>query len=155
MSHLRISGKDQFSPLIPEGQCDLLMALEPVEGLRILDTYGNPRVMTLLNTRPIYPMDVISGNTAYPEVSKVIGKIKELSRRVWTLNATEIALEMGDPIFSNIVMLGALSAIEVLPIDRLEFELVIKELLPSRTRDENMKAFDRGKEVVQEITNEK
>ena len=155
MSHLRISGKDQFSPLIPEGQCDLLMALEPVEGLRILDTYGNPRVMTLLNTRPIYPMDVISGNTAYPEVSKVIGKIKELSRRVWTLNATEIALEMGDPIFSNIVMLGALSAIEVLPIDRLEFESVIKELLPSRTRDENMKAFDRGREVVQEITNEK
>jgi len=70
------------------------------------------------------------------------------------LNATEIALEMGDPIFSNIVMLGALSAIEVLPIDRLEFESVIKELLPSRTRDENMKAFDRGREVVQEITNE-
>jgi len=49
----------------------------PIEGLRILDTLWDPRVMTLLNTRPIYPMDVISGNTAYPEVSKVIGKIKE------------------------------------------------------------------------------
>ncbi len=140
MSHLRISGKDQFSPLIPEGQCDLLVALEPVEGLRILDHYGNPRVMTLLNTRPIQPMDVISGNATYPEVSKVIAKIKGLSRRVWTLNATEIALEMGDPIFSNIVMLGALYAIEILPIHRKGFELVIQ-------------AFDRGREVVQEITN--
>ena len=76
MSHLRISAKDQFSPLIPEGQCDLLVALEPVEGLRILDHYGNPRVMTLLNTRPIHPMDVISGNAAYPEVSKVIAQDK-------------------------------------------------------------------------------
>jgi indolepyruvate ferredoxin oxidoreductase beta subunit len=151
MSHLRVSTKDQFSPLIPEGQCDLLVSLEPVEGLRILDTYGNPKVMTLLNTRPIHPIDVISGNTAYPEVSKVISKIKELSRRVWTLNATEIALEMGDPIFSNIVMLGALCAIDVLPIHRQGFETVIRDLLPSRLLEENLKAFDKGRQVVQEI----
>jgi len=151
MSHLRISTQDQFSSLIPEGQCDLLIALEPVEGLRILDHYGNPRVMALLNTRPIQPMDVISGNTTYPEVSKVIAKIKELSRRVWTLNATELALEMGDPIFSNIVMLGALCAIEVLPIHRQGFELAIKDLLSTRTLDENMKAFDKGREVVEEL----
>jgi indolepyruvate ferredoxin oxidoreductase beta subunit len=151
MSHLRISRKDQFSPLIPEGQCDLLMALEPVEGLRILSHYGHPRVITLLNTRPIQPMDVISGNATYPEVLKVIGKIKELSKRVWTLNATEVAMELGDPIFSNIVMLGALCAMEVLPINRQDFETVIKDLLPSRTVDENMKAFDRGREAVREI----
>jgi len=150
MSHLRISTKDQFSPLIPEGQCDLLVSLEPVEGLRILDTYGNPRVMTLLNTRPIHPIDVISGNATYPEVSIVISKIKELSRRVWTLNATEIALEMGDPIFSNIVMLGALCAIGVLPIDRQGFETIIRDLLPSRLLEENLKAFDKGREKVQE-----
>jgi indolepyruvate ferredoxin oxidoreductase beta subunit len=151
MSHLRISGKDQFSPLIPEGQCDLLVALEPVEGLRILDFYGNPKVMTLLNTRTIHPIDVISGDATYPEVSKVISKIKELSRRVWTLNATEIALEMGDPIFSNIVMLGALCAMCILPINREGFGSVIKDLLPSRRLDENMKAFDKGREAVQEI----
>ncbi len=150
MSHLRISTKDQFSPVIPEGQCDLLVSLEPVEGLRILDTYGNPRVMTLLNTRPIHPIDVISGDAIYPEVSKVISKIKELSRRVWTLNATEIALEMGDPIFSNIVMLGALCAIGVLPINRQGFESIIRDLLPSRLLEENLKAFDKGREVVQE-----
>jgi indolepyruvate ferredoxin oxidoreductase beta subunit len=150
MSHLRISTKDQFSPLIPEGQCDLLVSLEPVEGLRMLDTYGNPRVMTLLNTRPIHPIDVISGNATYPEVSKVISKIKELSRRVWTLNATEIALKMGDPIFSNIVMLGALCAIGVLPINRQGFESIIRDLLPSRLLEENLKAFDKGREAVQE-----
>jgi indolepyruvate ferredoxin oxidoreductase beta subunit len=151
MSHLRISTKDQFSPLIPEGQCDLLVSLEPVESLRILDTYGNPRVMTLLNTRPIHPIDVISGNATYPEVSRVISKIKELSRRVWTLNATEIALKMGDPIFSNIVMLGALCGIDVLPINRQGFDTIIRDLLPSRLLEENLKAFDKGRKVVQEI----
>jgi len=151
MSHLRISAKDQFSPLIPEGQCDLLVALEPVEGLRILGQYGNPGVMTLVNTRPIQPMDVISGNATYPEVSQVIAKIKGLSRRFWALNATEVALEMGDPIFSNVIMLGALCAIDVLPINRQGFELIIRDLLPARTLDENMKAFDRGRAEVQEL----
>jgi indolepyruvate ferredoxin oxidoreductase beta subunit len=152
MSHLRISQNEVFSPLIPEGQCDLLVALEPVEGLRILAPYGNPRIMTLLNTRPIHPMDVISGNASYPEVSRVIEKIKELSRRVWTLNATEAALEMGDPIFANMVMLGALSAIDVLPIDRQVFKSVIGESLPFRSLDENMAAFDRGGERVREYS---
>ena len=151
MSHFRVSVKDPFSPLIPEGQCDLLVALEPVEGLRILGHYGHPKIMTLLNTRPIHPMDVISGDATYPEVSKVIGKIQELSRRVWTLNATEIALEMGDPIFANIVMLGALSAIEVLPINRQQFEGVVKDVLPFRMLEDNLKAFDRGKEAVKEL----
>jgi len=151
MSHLRVSGKEPFSPLIPEGQADLLIALEPVEGLRILAPYGNPKILTLLNTRPIYPIDVISGNAAYPEVSNVIAKIQELSRRVWTLNATEIALEMGDPIFANIVMLGALSAINVLPIDRKAFESVTIDLLPSRMMNENMTAFDRGRERVEAL----
>jgi indolepyruvate ferredoxin oxidoreductase beta subunit len=151
MSHLRVSTKDQFSPQIPEGQCDLLVSLEPVEGLRILDTYGNPRVMTLLNTRPIRPIDVISGDATYPEVSKVISKIKELSRRVWALNATEIALEMGDPIFSNIVMLGALCAIDVLPIHRQGFESIIRDVLSSRSLEKNLKAFDKGREAVKEF----
>ena len=148
MSHLRISPSDQFSPLVPEGQCHLLVALEPVEALRILGHYGNPEVMTLLNTRPIHPLDVISGDVTYPEVSKVVNKIQELSRRVWTLNATEIALEMGDPIFSNMVMLGALSSIEVIPIDRLAFEATIQELLPQAKLAENMEAFDKGREVL-------
>ena len=155
MSHLRISKRGPFSPLIPEGRCDLLIALEPAEGLRILGPYGHPKVLTLLNTRPIHPIDVISGNATYPEVSKVISKIEELSSRVWALNATEIALKMGDPIFSNIVILGALSAIRVLPIDRQTFEAVIRDLLPFRTMDENMRAFDEGGEEVKEITSER
>jgi len=96
-------------------------------------------------------MDVISGSATYPEVSKVISKIKELSKRVWTLNATEIALAMGDPIFSNIVMLGALCTIDVLPINRQGFETIIRDLLPSRLLEENLKAFDKGGEAVQEI----
>jgi len=132
MSHLRISRRDQFSPLIPKGKCDFVMGLEPTEALRVLKQFGNPDVHMLINTRPIYPMDVIAGDAVYPEVETVLEKIHGLSRSVWTINATDIALEMGDPIYSNMVMLGA--------------------LLPSKKLTSNLDAFDRGKEAVREHT---
>lgn len=151
MSHIRLSRKGQFSPLIPEGKCDLVLGLEPVEALRVLVNYGNPGVMMLINTRPIYPIDVIAGNAAYPELSVVLRKIQKLSRGIWTLNATEIGLELGDPIFSNIVMLGALSALNLLPLRREGFQEIIQEMLPSHKLELNMNAFDRGREAVREF----
>jgi len=151
MSHIRVSRETQYSPLIPEGKCDLVVGLEPVEAMRVLAQYGNPGVMLLINTRPIYPIDVIAGNTTYPELSLVLEKIQSLSRRVWTLNATEIGLELGDPIFSNIVMLGALSTLDLLPLSREKFQNTIQELLPPQKLQLNMTAFDKGKEAVQEL----
>ena len=152
MSHLRISMKDQFSPLIPKGTCDFVMGLEPTEALRVLQQFGNPDVCLLINTRPIYPMDVIAGNAVYPEVKAVLEKVHNLSHRVWTINATEIALEMGDPIFSNMVMIGALSVLDLLPLNRPGFQEVIEDLLPAKKLAANLDAFDRGKEAIKEHT---
>lgn len=150
MSHLRVSSRDQFSPLIPEGQCDMVVGLEPTEALRVLGPYGNPGVLMLVNTRPIHPIDVISGDADYPELSVILERIKGLSRGVWILNATEIALDMGDPIFSNIVMLGALSTLDILPVDREGFQGVVEELLPSHRVEQNLEAFDKGQAAVQQ-----
>jgi indolepyruvate ferredoxin oxidoreductase beta subunit len=152
MSHLRISRKDQFSPLIPKGTCDFVMGLEPTEALRVLQQFGNPNVQLLINTRPIYPMDVIAGNATYPEVDTVLEKIHKLSQKVWTINATEIALEMGDPIFSNMVMIGAFSDLELLPVNRPGFQEVIEDVLPAKKLTSNLDAFDRGREAIKEHT---
>jgi indolepyruvate ferredoxin oxidoreductase beta subunit len=56
---------------------------------------------------------------------------------------------MGDPIFSNMAMLGALSATHTLPLDRQGFEETIKELLPLHKLSDNLKAFDEGSKAVQ------
>ena len=55
MSHIRVSGGAVWSPQIPKGRADLIVALEPLEGVRVLTEYGNPDVKVLLNMRPIYP----------------------------------------------------------------------------------------------------
>lgn len=150
MSHLRVSTRDQFSPLIPEGHVDLVIGLEPTEVLRVLAPYGNPGTMVLVNTRPIHPIDVIAGDARYPELEEVLARIRRLSRRLWTLNATEIALEMGDPIFSNIVMLGALSALELLPVDQEGFQAVAGQMVAAPRMEENLLAFQKGRQAVQE-----
>ncbi len=71
MSHIRLSSKKQLSPLISKGRADVVVALEPVEALRVLTQYGNPETVVLVNTRPIYPVDVISGNEAYPDFAAI------------------------------------------------------------------------------------
>ncbi|RLA98609.1 MAG: indolepyruvate ferredoxin oxidoreductase, partial [Deltaproteobacteria bacterium] len=52
MSHLRISGKASWSPQIPAGSADIVVALEPIESVRVLKDYGNPGIKILSNTRP-------------------------------------------------------------------------------------------------------
>ena len=148
MSHMRVSSKESFSPLIPEGAADVVIGLEPVEALRVLSPYGNPEVICLVNTRPIHPIDVIAGNQSYPEFGILEEKIKRLSKKLWKLNATEIAMDLGDPILSNIVMLGALMKIEIVPIDEETFRTVASEFLPERKMEANLEAFRKGVESI-------
>ena len=66
MSHIRVSSSSVWSPQIPKGRADLIVAIEPVEALRVLADYGNPAVKVLVNMRPIYPVGVITGEADYP-----------------------------------------------------------------------------------------
>ena len=152
MSHLRISMEEQFSPLIPEGRCDLVVGLEPVEAVRVLGQYGNPDVQLIVNMRPIYPVDVVAGEKDYPDLSIVLEKIKRLSRRAWTVNATDIALEMENPVVSNVIMIGALASLDLLPIDYDIFLEVMRDILPPHQLDLNLKAFGKGKDNIRKLS---
>jgi indolepyruvate ferredoxin oxidoreductase beta subunit len=144
MSHLRISRQAQYGPLIPHGQADAILALEPLEALRVLGQYGNPGVTVVTNSRPVYPMAVAIGAAHYPSVEEIERALEELSSRAWLINATDIALDLGAPILANIVMVGALVGAGVLPLTAKEFELEFQESLPGDRLDLNLKAFRAG-----------
>jgi indolepyruvate ferredoxin oxidoreductase beta subunit len=144
MSHLRISRQAHYGPLIPYGQADVILGLEPVETLRVLGQYGNPGVMVVTNSRPVYPLAVAVGIAHYPSVEEIVKALEELSRRAWMINATDIALDLGASILANIVMAGALVGADVLPLAAQEFELQLEESLPADKLDLNLKAFRRG-----------
>jgi indolepyruvate ferredoxin oxidoreductase beta subunit len=148
MSHLRISMASPFSPLIPEGQADILVALEPVEALRVIGQYGNPSISAVVNSRPIYPTAVTVGDAEYPPLEKIQETIRELAKEAWFVDATEIALSLGSPIFTNIIMVGALAGTELLPLPRKTYEDAIRESFSGAHLADNLNAFAKGIELI-------
>ncbi len=149
MSHLRISRDQQYGPLMPPRAADLVIALEPAEAARILGQFGNPETVAVVNSRPVYPVDVISGDIPYPDMDELMAKIRSLSRESYFLPATEKALELGNPILSNIVLIGYAAGAGLLPIDIEGLEKAIAEYLSPTKVAINRGAFLSGVNMVQ------
>jgi len=148
MSHIRISSRKQLGPLIPRGKADIIIGLEPVEALRILTTYGNPQTVVLSNTRPIYPVGVTSGDEKYPEIEEIQGALKDLSRRFYSVPATEKAMEMGSAILGNMIMIGALLDLNLLPLSAAEFQKTLAKTFSANRLETNIQALEEGKRIV-------
>jgi indolepyruvate ferredoxin oxidoreductase beta subunit len=147
MSHLRISKEIECSPFISDGRADVILGMEPVETLRMLGRFGNPDVITIVNPRPIHSIDVTGGEAEYPDLDKLMQTITELSAKTWVINATEEAQKMGDPIFANVILVGALIGCGVLPLDEKSVEPVLRESFPKEF-EANMMAFSKGMQLA-------
>ena len=148
MSHLRVSETSSWSPQIPKGRADILIALEPIEAVRVMRAYGNSGVKVLVNTRAIHPVGVIAGDSEYPPLEKIEGALRELTPYVWMLDATEEATRLGNSILSNIIMIGAVSGLNLLPVGMAEFKSVIRDFFPQKLLEVNRRAFEIGKGKV-------
>ena len=148
MSHLRISPDEVKSPQIPRGGANVIIGLEPLEALRVLTVYGNPQVCVLTNTRPVYPIGVITGELTYPAPETIQTQLQRLSAQSWMIDATAVALQMGNAVLSNIVMIGALAQTALLPINRKMFEKEIRKTLTADKCEGNMKAFEAGAGMI-------
>ncbi len=147
INYIRISREVQASPIVPQGRADIIVAMEPVEALRMLNQYGNPDVSTMVNPRPLQAIDTTGLGVKYPSIDKLMDDIKELSAKTWVVNATEEAQELGNAIMANVILVGALVGTGLLPLDRKSIEPILQERFP-KVFDINMKAFDRGMELV-------
>jgi len=148
MSNVRISEKMLFGPLIPEGQAHVILSLEPLETLRMLVRFGNPKVTTITNFNPLFPVSVLSGKDRYPEYEALKESIRQLSASAWFLDATGIGLKLGAPIVANVIILGGLIGLNLLPLTR---EDIAAELKASFTPDRvklNLKALGLGMDSI-------
>ncbi len=149
MSHVRVSKKRSYGPLIPEGQGYVILSLEPMETIRVLGSYGNPEVAVISNVRPVYPMAAITGERDYPDMEEVKRVIREMSARCWFLDATQISLEMGNPILTNMIMVGALVQTNAVNLSKYDIEGMIRENFPSKIARINIIAATRGMQAMQ------
>jgi len=144
MSHVRLSEETQYGPLIPEGMAHIILGFEPAESLRTVGSFGNEKTKVIVNPRPVYPIDVLSGMSKYPAVEEVLKAMKELVYSVHVVEATELAKRAGDPIMQNIVMVGCLAGSGFTPVKVETLKEVIKESFEKRRPEANLKAFELG-----------
>lgn len=114
--HLRMGRKVQ-SPIIPLGRSDVIVGLELVEPLRYLDFLSEDGSIIASKTRIIPPL-VWAGIETYPDEEEVIEQYKNFSRNVSLIDSLQIANQVGNPLTSNIVLLGSLFACVDLPYGR-------------------------------------
>lgn len=143
-SHVRISREALYSPITLQGTADIILSLEPVEALRILATYGSPKTYVVTNVRPVYPMAVAIGEAEYPAIERIKQAIGELSQEAFYLNASEIAIGLGAPLLTNMVMAGALVGSRLLPLNEEQFERQLGVNFQAEKLALNLKAFKLG-----------
>lgn len=137
-SHVRF-GEKIYSPLVMKGDCDLLLAFEKLEALRMAEFVKEEGVI-IVNDQRINPSTVISGTAAYPENIKDI--LNTHFKSVIFMDALRIARQAGNPRTANTVLLGAASKLLNIPVEIWENAIASK--VPERAIEVNLKAFRMG-----------
>lgn len=140
-------GERVHSPIVPEGRVDYLVAFEILEGLRWLNQV-HPGGTILINQQEIHPVSVSSGITTYPDEETVDNAFRGAVERVYRIPGLDITQGLGSVRVLNVVLLGSLSA--MLSVKPETWESVLKERVPSRFVDLNLRAFHQGREWLQE-----
>ncbi len=142
------------APLMRKHTCQVIVALEPLEGLRQALPYLKPGGWALVNEHPWVPVDVSAGRAVYPTFEQMLNAFLELDARVIHLDATSKAQELGNSRMMNIVLLGGLLALGEIKID----ESILMTQMDKRWKPEiaaaNKKAFKYGYERVLKQTAE-
>lgn len=137
-THVRFGAK-VYSPIIDEGDADILVSFEKVEAARWL-SYLKSGGFLVVNDYEIHPLSVLTGAAEYP--SDVLDQFRAEVPNLLVLNAGEIATNLGNVKAQNIVLLGAL--VSAMDLSGIDWKSVLKELVPPRMYELNAMAFEAG-----------
>ncbi len=141
-SHFRF-GKKVYSPLIKEGEVDILFAFEQLEGLRWMN-YLRPDGKIVMNDHKINPPAVNLGEMSYPGAIPEL--IRSRIRSFFLVKGTEIAVRLGDVRAANVVLLGAISTF--FEVKDEAWLKTILNYLPPKVHELNRKAFSAGRDQI-------
>ena len=131
-------GETVAEPIVEEGQADVLIAFERLEALRYLHFLKKDGVV-IVNDWRIDPITVVTGAAEYPE--GILDSLKA-ARRTIGVQGTQEAIRLGAPKAFNVVVLGA--AARHMHFAKEDWLEVIRQTVPPRTVETNLKAFEAG-----------
>lgn len=136
-------GAEVFSPIIGEGQADVLVSFESMETAKWIQ-FLKKDGKVLINDFEIPSAPILSGTASYP--SGVIEDIRSKADAT-VFKAEELAVELGNIKTMNIIILGALVKAMRLE-DKADWERLIKEQVKAKFHDVNILAFQKGLSLV-------
>ena len=143
-------GTEVEGPLIPRGKTDTILAFEASEAVRIFN-YAGPETVFLINENIIVPPMIHQMGMDYPSITEIRDFLKNVSPHIFFIDGEKIATDLGNPRTMNVVMLGALIGLQVLPLKKETLQKAILSYLPSKFHDINKKAFKIGIEKGMEL----
>lgn len=141
-SHVRISDKKIYSDLIPQGEADIILSVEPMESLRYL-SYLKDKGWIITDSSRFINIE------NYPDREELFKQIKAYPNHM-IIDATEVAKKIGNSKIANMVLLGAASLLINIP--ETHFIAAIKELFKRKNEkivNLNIEAFTTGKQLAQ------
>jgi len=118
-----------------------------VETLRVLKSFGNLNVVTVVNPRPIHPVDFTGSGSGYPNLEELLEQVKSMSAKTYIVHATEEAQKMGNAMLANMILIGALVQTGLVTISQEAIEKTIRDMFPKAIK-ENITALNKGKELA-------
>ena len=131
---------DFNSSIIPDNTADMLLSFEPIETIRGLHKV-NKDSKIVFNIHPIVPS---SSNVAYPDINSITNALKENFAHVLPIDATKLALDAGNILSLNMVLLGAVTADDNFPLSKDSVIDAMKNNLKEKFHDLNIKAIESG-----------
>ena len=146
VSTVRI-GEDVLSSTVLEGRADVLLGFEPFETLRNMK-YASEKTLVIMSTERIPPTELAAKNVKYPSLEKLVEKVQILTSNVLLVDAPRLAKKAGSGLAQNVVLLGALAGTGVLPVKTESLKEAVRELVPAKHLEMNLRAFELGLESV-------
>jgi indolepyruvate ferredoxin oxidoreductase beta subunit len=147
VSHVRL-GEQVRSPLIREGEVDIILAFEKLEAAR-WSHYLKPGAVAIVNTYEQPPLSVSLGQEPYPSDDDIAAALKRRTDRLFFVDGNRRAKELGNVRTFNIFMLGCFSVFA--PIGVALWQESISRHLPENLRAINLKAFEMGRKEIEGV----
>jgi len=138
------------SPIVSNGEADIVVSFEPLESLRILSRC-NKNTLLITNTQPLPPFTVAVGQGKYPAVDEILDKIRKKVDKVIAIRGNDLAEKAGNVLSLNMVMLGALVGSGATPVTEEAMKKTIGTSTKKAFLEANLKAFDLGKEDARKL----
>jgi len=142
-------GEEALSATVLEGQADVLLGFEPLETVRSLK-FVSDKTLVIMSDERIPPPALAVRKVNFPDTEEIVRTIHLFTSRLIIVQTKRLAEEAGSILAINVILLGVLAATQQFPVKTDCILEALRDLVPAKHLEENLKAFKLGYEYIKQ-----